>query len=126
MGTGNQGRVPEEKGLGNAYRLPPEMRHDDPASFVNDVWLPLQIRGGDVKPSTVAFYEYMSKPITQYFSGAALQEISSIEIQKYFDYLCAEYRIKAGKLLVPQQGGMIGFLRRADAATVLRCNGAAQ
>ena len=46
----------KEKELGDAYRLPPEKRHDDFAAFVNEMWLPLQIRGGDAKPSTVAFY----------------------------------------------------------------------
>ena len=29
----------KEKKLGNAYRLPPEKRHDDFAAFVNEMWL---------------------------------------------------------------------------------------
>ena len=29
----------KEKELGNAYRLPPEKRHDDFAAFVNEMWL---------------------------------------------------------------------------------------
>jgi len=92
----------KKKELGEAYRLPPEMRHDDFTAFVNETWLPLQIRGGDAKPSTVAFYEYMAKPITTYFDGAVLQEISPIEIQKYFAYLRTEYKTKAGKTLSPK------------------------
>ncbi len=66
----------KEKELGRAYRLPPDKRHDDFVSFVNDTWLALQIRGGNAKPSTVAFYEYMSKIIVDYFKGAVLQEIT--------------------------------------------------
>lgn len=89
----------KEKELGRAYRLPPDKRHDDFVSFVNDTWLPLQIRGGNAKPSTVAFYEYMSKTIVDYFKGAVLQEISPIDIQKYFVYLRTEHRSKLGKPL---------------------------
>lgn len=92
----------KEKELGNAYRLPPEKRHDDFAAFVNEMWLPLQIRGGDAKPSTVAFYEFMAKPITDYFNGAVLQEISPIEIQKYFTYLRTDYKTRSGKPLSPK------------------------
>ena len=77
----------EQKELGSAYRLPPEKRHDDFAVFINDLWLPLKIRGGDAKPSTIAFYQYLSRPIAAYFGGAVLQEISAIDIQKYFVYL---------------------------------------
>ena len=92
----------KEKEQGRAYRLPPDKRHDDFVSFVNDTWLALQIRGGNAKPSTVAFYEYMSKTITDYFRGAVLQEISPIDIQKYFVYLRTEHKSKLGKPLSPK------------------------
>ena len=92
----------KEKELGDAYRLPPEKRHDDFVAFVNEMWLPLQIRGGDAKPSTVAFYEFMAKPITDYFNGAVLQEISPVEIQKYLTYLRTEYKTRSGKPLSPK------------------------
>lgn len=92
----------KEKEQGRAYRLSPEKRHDDFVSFVNDTWLALQIRGGNAKPSTVAFYEYMSKTITNYFRGAVLQEISPIDIQKYFVYLRTEHKSKLGKPLSPK------------------------
>lgn len=87
---------------GRAYMLPPEKRHDDFVRFVNDNWLALQIRGGNAKPSTVAFYEYMSKPITEYFQGAVLQEISPADIQRYFIYLRTEHKSKLGKPLSPK------------------------
>lgn len=92
----------KEKELGDAYRLPPEKRHDDFVAFVNEMWLPLQIRGGDAKPSTVAFYEFMAKPITDYFNGAVLQGISPVEIQKYLTYLRTEYKTRSGKPLSPK------------------------
>lgn len=92
----------EAKAQGRAYMLPPEKRHDDFVSFVNDNWLTLQIRGGNAKPSTVAFYEYMTKPITEYFQGAVLQEISPADIQRYFIYLRTEHKSKLGKPLSPK------------------------
>ena len=92
----------KEKEQGRAYRLPPEKRHDDFVSFINDTWLPLQIRGGNAKPTTIAFYEHMAKIITDYFQGAVLQEISPIDIQKYFVYLRTEHKSKLGKPLSPK------------------------
>lgn len=77
-------------------------RRDGFVAFVNDVWLPLQVRGGNIKPSTVAFYEYMAKPITEHFSGAILQEIGPIEIQKYLIYLRTEHKTKRGQPLSPK------------------------
>jgi len=92
----------KEKEQGHAYRLPPDKRHDDFVSFVNDTWLPLQVCGGNAKPSTVAFYEYMAKPITDYFKGTVLQEIGPLDIQKYLVYLRTEYKSKLGKPLSPK------------------------
>lgn len=92
----------EAKAQGRAYMLPPEKRHDDFVRFVKDNWLALQIRGGNAKPSTVAFYEYMAKPITEYFQGAVLQEISPADIQRYFIYLRTEHKSKLGKPLSPK------------------------
>ena len=92
----------EAKAQGRAYMLPPEKRHDDFVTFVKGNWLTLQIRGGNAKPSTVAFYEYMTKPITEYFQSAVLQEISPADIQRYFIYLRTEYKSKLGKPLSPK------------------------
>ena len=49
----------EAKAQGRAYMLPPEKRHDDFVSFIQNVWLPLQVRDGNSKPTTVAFYQHM-------------------------------------------------------------------
>jgi len=92
----------KEKAQGRAYRLPPDKRHDDFVSFVNDTWLPLQVRGGNDKPTTVAFYQHMAKTITKYFKGAVLQEIGPLDIQKYLVYLRTEYKSQLGKPLSPK------------------------
>lgn len=92
----------KEKEQGSAYRLPPEKRHDDFTEFVQQVWLPLEIQNGNRKPTTVAFYENMVGHILAYFQGAVLQEISPIDIQKYFIYLRTKYRSKQNKPLSAQ------------------------
>lgn len=92
----------EAKAAGRSYNLPPEKRRDDFTVYVNEVWFPLQVRGGDLKPSTVTFYEYMVKPITEYFAGAVLQEIGPIEIQKYLVYMRTEYKTKKVQPLSPK------------------------
>lgn len=70
---------------GRVYSLPPEMRHDGFVDFIENVWFPLEIKSGNRKPSTVAFYQNVTKHITNYFAGAVLQEISAIDIQKYLN-----------------------------------------
>ena len=84
---------------GQAYQLPPEKRKDDFVGFIENTWLPLQIRGGDNKPSTVAYYEYVSQNIKEYFAGTVLQNISPAYIQKYLVYLRNNVKSKAGKSL---------------------------
>lgn len=86
----------EAKAQGQAYSIPPEKRHDDFTSFVNDVWFPLQVRGNNRKPKTVAFYLSMVKLINSYFHGRVLQEITALDIQKYLVYLRTEYKGKNG------------------------------
>lgn len=84
---------------GVPYAIPAEKRHDDFVAFIEETWLPLQVRGGEMKPSTVAFYQNMVKIITGYFQGAVLQEISPVDIQKYLNYLRTAYKSKYGKPL---------------------------
>lgn len=69
---------------GLPYAIPADKRHDDFVEFIETTWLPLQVKGGEMKPATVAFYQNMVKTITGYFQGAALQEISPVDIQKYW------------------------------------------
>lgn len=89
----------KQKEQGSAYRLPPDKRRDDFLSFVNNTWFVLRVRGENDKPNTVAFYQNMTRMISEYFNGAVLQEISPIDIQKYLAYLRTEYKGKQGKPL---------------------------
>ena len=82
---------------GLAYQLPPEKRKDDFVDFIENTWLPLQIRGGDNKPSTIAYYEYVSQNIKEYFAGTVLQSISPSYIQKYLIYLRKARTLRAYK-----------------------------
>ena len=81
----------QEAASAAVYSLPPEERRDDFFTFVNDVWLTLQVRGGGCKPATIAFYEKIAKVITAYFDGCCLQEITPVLVQKYLNYLRTEY-----------------------------------
>lgn len=92
----------KKKALRQAYTIPAEKRQDDFTAFVNDTWLPLQVRGGNDKPTTIAFYEHMAHTITDYFQGAVLQEIGPVDIQKYLVYLRTQYKSRLGKPLAPK------------------------
>lgn len=89
----------KEKELGAAYRLPPEKRKDDFVDFIENCWLPLEVRSGNRKPTTVEFYRHTSKHIIKYFRGAVLQEISPMDIQRYLIYMRTAYKSKQGKAL---------------------------
>jgi hypothetical protein len=65
----------------------PEPRADDFVRFIDSVWFPLEIEGSDRKPRTVGFYKALLKTLKPYFQGMTLQEITSVEIQKYLRYL---------------------------------------
>lgn len=82
--------------------LPPEKRHDDFATFVNETWFPLQVQGNNRKAKTVSFYLSMTKIINEYFKGRTLQSISPIDIQKYLVYLRTKYQGRFGRPLTPK------------------------
>ncbi len=82
--------------------LPLLTQSDDFMGFVNDVWLPLQVRGNNRKPTTISFYESAVKILEKYFEGKTLQEIDSLDIQKYLVYLRNEYPSKHGRGLTPK------------------------
>ena len=84
---------------GVPYCIPAEQRHDDFVAFVEDTWFPMQILGGNNKPTTVDFYRHRTNSITDYFKGYVLQEITPTDIQKYLIYLHTEYKSKLGKPL---------------------------
>lgn len=82
--------------------IPPEKREDEFATFVNDTWLPLRVKGGNNKPVTVTFYKNNAKMLTEYFKGTILQQITPMDIQKYWVYLRTEYVSKFGTPLSPK------------------------
>ena len=51
----------EAAACGTAYNLPPEKRLDDFCAFINEIWFPLHIRGGNCKPTSIAFYKNIAK-----------------------------------------------------------------
>jgi len=95
----------EEKQLSTKSLLTkqaPESQSNDFVSFVNDIWMPLQVLGNNRKPKTIAFYRSMTKIINTYFKGFVLQEITALELQKYLAYLRIEYISKTGQPLTPK------------------------
>ena len=78
------------------------LRKDDFTSFVNDVWFPLQVKGNNRKPKTIAFYEHITKNINNYFCGRVLQEITAIEIERFLTYLRTEYLTRKGTPMKPK------------------------
>ena len=85
-----------------ASAIPAEKRHDDFASFVNDTWLPLQVRNGSNKPCTVVFYQNNANFIVQHFKGKTLQSITPMDKEKHLVYLRTEYKSKLRKPLSPK------------------------
>lgn len=69
----------------------------DFADFIQNVWFPLCVCDGEHKHTTVEFYRNITNKIAEYFKGAILQQITSLQIQKYIIYLRTEYRSKQGK-----------------------------
>lgn len=68
-----------------------DVREDDFVTFVDEVWFPLQVKGNNRKPKTIAFYEHTKKIVASYFAGKHLQEIRGMDIQKFLNYLRTEY-----------------------------------
>lgn len=69
------------------------------ASFVRDVWIPIVVCDGQRKTTTVEFYKQIAEKIIPNFQGRMLQDITTLEVQKYFVYLRTKYKTKYGKPL---------------------------
>ena len=67
--------------------------------YINDVWFPLRIENHNLKPTTIAFYRHMADLIQSYFADAILQNISPLDIQRFFVFLRTECRRKNGEQL---------------------------
>lgn len=68
-------------------------------SFVDGVWVPLFVRNGEHRPSTIAMYTNILKVVMPYFKDAPIDEISSLQITKYLAWLRNEYKTPQGKQL---------------------------
>ncbi len=71
----------------------------DFSDFIQNTWFPLCVCDGEHKHTTVEFYRNITNKIAEYFKGAILQQITSLQIQQYIIYLRTQYRSKQGKLV---------------------------
>ena len=67
--------------------------------FVDEVWIPLCVRDGSHRPSTVAMYTNILKVMRPHFEEQPLAEITGIQISKYLTWLRNDYRTNFGKPL---------------------------
>ena len=67
--------------------------------FVDEVWVPLCVRDGSHRPSTVAMYTNILKVMRPHFEELLLNEISGIQITQYLTWLRNDYRTQYGNPL---------------------------
>lgn len=67
--------------------------------FVDEVWVPLCVRDGSHRPSTVAMYTNILKVMRPHFEDLLLSGISGIQITQYLTWLRNGYRTQYGKPL---------------------------
>ena len=67
--------------------------------FVDEVWVPLCVRDGSHRPSTVAMYTNILKVMRPHFEDLLLSGISGIQITQYLTWLRNDYRTQYGKPL---------------------------
>lgn len=79
-----------------------EQCRTDFADFVYNTWFPICINDGAHKATTITFYTQIAEKITDYFKGAALQRITSLDIKKYIIYLQTEFINARGRHASPK------------------------
>lgn len=67
--------------------------------FVYEVWVPLCVRDGSHRPSTIAMYTNILKIIVPQFAGLSIKEITGVHISQYLRWLRNEYRKPDGEPL---------------------------
>ena len=60
--------------------------------FVNEIWLPLCVRDGSHRPTTIAMYSNILKIILPHFQDIPIDEITGIQISQYLYWLRNDYR----------------------------------
>lgn len=67
--------------------------------FVEQIWMPLRVIGGGLRPSTISMYNFLLKVILPKLGDRKITEITGIDIMKYLQYLRDEYRAPDGRTL---------------------------
>ena len=65
--------------------------------FVEKVWVPLRLRDGSHRPTTVSMYSYVLKVLVPQFKGIPLGDVNSVMIAHYLRWLRNDYRTVKGK-----------------------------
>ena len=69
------------------------------SQFVNEIWIPLFVRNGEHRPSTIAMYLNILKVILPYFKDVPIDKICGLQITTYLTWLRNEYKTARGKPL---------------------------
>ena len=67
--------------------------------FAEQVWLPLKVIAGGLRPSTIAMYGFMMRVALPQLGDKRLRDITSIDIMRYLQYLRDEYHAPDGRTL---------------------------
>lgn len=65
--------------------------------FVEKVWVPLRLRDGTHRPTTISMYSYVLKVLIPQFKGIPLEDVNSVMISQYLRWLRNDYRTVKGK-----------------------------
>jgi len=65
--------------------------------FVEKVWVPLRLRDGTHRPTTISMYSYVLKVMVPQFKGIRLEDVNSVMIAQYLRWLRNDYRTVRGK-----------------------------
>ena len=64
--------------------------------FAQQVWMPLKVVGGGLRPSTIAMYTFILRIILPKLGDKRIKEITGVDIMRYLQYLRDEYRTPDG------------------------------
>jgi len=67
--------------------------------FAEQVWMPLRVIGGGLRPSTISMYSFLLKVILPKLGDKRITDITGIDIMKYLQYLRDEYKAPDGRVL---------------------------
>ena len=67
--------------------------------FAEEIWMPLKVVGGGLRPSTISMYGFMLKVMLPKLGDKRLTEISGVDIMRYLQYLRDEYKAPDGRTL---------------------------